>query len=255
MTRISIYFLLLLPWQLTAGAEDPLPVSQWEAELGGSVEQLTNGYANWFGTSLEVSGRFSSGEQILGVARQVRRYRLTDDQLGAGYWIRPAAGWTLGAEAQYSFSHQVLPQWAVSVGGQKVLGKGVVVHLTARQTAYTASDVTHGIAGAEYYWDRYRVAASLFVVHVSGAGTDAAGSAGISYYYDERNSINTTVAVGREVENLGALGTIAGDVLSLSAGGRHWFSGHVAVSWLVFLHRQGTLYSRRGISIGLRYAL
>jgi YaiO family outer membrane protein len=43
-------------------------------------------------------------------------------------------------------------------------------------------------------------------------------------------------------------------VRSVALTGRHWFDRHWATTWAISHTRQGTLYSRDGITLGAQYA-
>jgi YaiO family outer membrane protein len=250
--RLALALALLAP-PLALGA-DPQPLVN-EAELGFSHYALSNGYANWDATYLDGAHRFGEHHSIYGELRETRRFNLVDREVSGGYYHPLGETWTALVEAGASPDHNVLPQHSLSGQLQKALGDGWDVQAGVRHTQYTSAATDLTVLTGERYWGNYRAAYTLYLGKLQGAGTAPSHTGQFSYYYDEHSYLTLLLSRGRQAESLGSgLGVLLLDVTSTAVTGRHWLSPAWGVSYESIAERQGNLYSRKGISLGLRYA-
>ena len=93
----------------------------------------------------------------------------------------------------------------------------------------------------------------VFIGNSTNTGLAASHLFQGNYYYGEQtSSVGVGLSYGRELERLPG-GLLETNVRSIDVNGRHWFSKTLAVAYTLSLHRQGGLYTRRGVSVGLRY--
>ena len=72
-------------------------------------------------------------------------------------------------------------------------------------------------------------------------------------YYGERNQVGLAVTSGQELEYNGTPNPPISDIRALILKGRHWFTPKWAITYDLHVHEQGTIYTRNGYRIGLRY--
>lgn len=232
------------------------PVWALEMELGQSYDDLNRGYADWRSTYLDGVHKTADGKTLYGGVRETERFSLSDRELLAGMYYPLDGRWTALAEANFSPSHKVLPQWSALMQIQRTFGHGWGVHLGARHTKYQNDDtirINRGNFTIERYWGNYRAAYTFFANKIEGGGSPVSHAFQAAYYYGERNSLGMTYAIGSEVLNLPPAALAYYDVRSIALTGRYWFAPRWALTHEVALHEQGDLYTRKGIRLGVHY--
>ena len=234
-------------------AIDPPAPQPTEIELGSSYEDLGKDINHWRSVYLEGVHRFAPREVIYGQVRESERFARRDQEVLGGFYYPLADTWTGLVEANASPSHHILAKWSLFAQLEKSFPAGWGLHAGLRHTEYAQSNTNLALVTAERYFGNFRAAYSLYSGRPEGAGSAASHRFQLSYYYGDGSSVGIAYAVGKEVENVLPAGVLTTDVRSLGLLGRHWFSRQWALSYEALWHEQGTLYTRRGVRVGLRH--
>lgn len=238
------------PPQVIRESEEVHPL---ELEAGFAYESLDNGYQDWQNYSLEASQRLGQRKAAYGVLEQTRRFGRTDTQFTGGLYTPLGERWTGLFEAGFSPTHRILPEWSGLGQVQYTLQDGWNVQAGYRHTEYTNARTDRGILTLERYQGPYRWAYTLTLAETEGAGDSIGHRLHLAYYYGERNSITVGFSAGNEVENVGPpVGVITTFVSGAALWGRHWVKPDWAISYGLGWHRQGDLYTRMRMNLGLR---
>lgn len=225
-----------------------------EVEAGLTRERLTNDLPDWSSVYLEGTYTRAPGDAFYGVLRQTERFDRKDTQIGGGLYAPLASRWIAQAEALYSGEHRVLPQYSLFGGLAYRLDRGWNVAAGARRNEYTASHAHVLSLGVERYFGAWRAAYTFYLGMPEGAGSASAHRGQLDYYYAERSSVGASFVTGREVENAGpAGGVLTSDVREVALAARHWLTPAWAVGGEAWSHKQGQLYRRDGLRLGVRY--
>lgn len=256
MSPMYRWILLTLLWApLPALAADPAPALPNQIEAGFCRYSLTNGYADWNSTYLDAAHKFGEHHSVYGQVQQAGRFNLVDREISGGYYHPLSPNWTAQIEASASPEHHFLPQNSLYGKLQVSLGDGWDVQAGMRHSAYTLASANTGVLTGERYWGNFRAAYRLYLTRLQGSSTAASHMGQLAYYYSRESSLTLTVVRGRQGESLGpGLGVLLLDVRSVSVTGRHWLNAAWALSFEAISESQGSLYTRRGISLGLRHA-
>lgn len=234
--------------------EDERPANQ--VQFNYTYESLTKNFGAWRNASLDVSHRFDSRQMLYGAVRETERVGQRDREAMIGFYQPLGKRWAVLAETNASPTHNVLPKWSALIQVERSFAAGWNVQTGYRRTNFNTARVNLGTIGAEKYWGNYRAAYTLYVNNLEKAGTSAAHRLQFNRYYGEQTStIGISLAAGRELESLGAArgGVLRTDVQSVAISGYHWFGRNWGTNYVLTLHRQGSLYWRRGLTLGLRY--
>lgn len=245
----SVPVLAWLP-ALNCIAQESMPASDVGLSIGR--ERLSNGSPDWNDTQLQFNHRFAP-RHVGGVTlARTERFGLRDTQLGLSY-VRPLQkDWTLALEASASGTHRVLPRHAFGAAVQVEFAPAWLLHGGLKTTSYDAVTVNQGMLMLERYAGS--MSASLAWRPARAYGTTAhAWEARASYYYGERSSAGLILASGKEAASIGPTVAIT-SVDAIALVGRHWFNRHWGINGGFSRTRQGDLYSRNGINLGLQYA-
>ena len=147
-----------------------------------------------------------------------------------------------------------LPRGYADLRVQRALAAGWVVAASVRHSAYRDTDVDRLALGVERYVGSWRAGYTLNLTDADGqrlVGHDLA----IDRYYGERSSIGLRLATGEDtgIVDAGAQepGVITSDVDAAYLQGRHWLGPRWALQWTAGALRQGDLYERRAVQLGL----
>lgn len=257
MNRAPQCWMLLLVClaPVSAQAADRAPDAANDAETGFSHYTLTNGYADWDSAYFDAGHRFARHHSVYGELRQARRFGLTDRELSGGYYYPVSPRWIVLVEASASPEHHFLPKHSAHGQLQVSFAGGWDIQGGIRRAWYTQTPTDIATLTGERYWGRYRAAYTLYLARLPNSGTAPSHKATLSYYYTDHSNLTLTLARGRQLQSLGpSLGVLLLDVRSISIGGRHWITPAWGITYMALSERQGNLYSRKGIRIGLRYA-
>ena len=243
---------VVLAWLAGGAFAGPL-----STELSHTQEQLTAGRADWRSDELLATWRDPTGWTAYGALRRTERFDLVDRQIEAGVGLALAPQWHAEVELTHSNTHQVLPQtrlssrlWRQDVGGWNLaLGGG--------RTVYRSAGSRQGSAVVELQAERY-VGDFRLVWAGSMNRLDGGGSAGahlwrMNWYPNDRWTLGTLLAFGRELENLPGTGLVATRVRGAAFSARWSMTPVWALSAELSTQRQGDLFERHGLRLGLRY--
>ncbi len=225
-----------------------------EVELSYTGEKLSNGFGDWQSGSISVLHRFDRRKVIYGTYSEMERFRKRDRVAMVGFYQPLNKKWTLLLEGSASPTHKVVQKWSVLAQAERSFRRGLILKGGYRRSAYASSNANILIAEGEKYWGNNRAAYTLYTNHLEKAGTSTSHRVQYSRYYGERvNSLNISASFGRELESLGELGVLQSNVKNLTVRGKHWFKKSLGFNYGFTLHDQGNLYTRRGLTFGLRY--
>lgn len=251
----ALLLAMLCPYGGASAAEEPMAHGEsrrvWEA--GVARESLTRGLPAWH--SRYLNGRWSDdrSRQLFAGIRETERYALRDRELHLGGGLALGAATQLQLEVGSSDTHRVLAarygtvQWQHQPGGGWSLGAGW------RRSSYDNGVTGVVNLGIERYLGNERFAYTLYSGGPDGAGRAPAHRWQWDHYYGERNHVGLAVSHGRETEYSAGV-FVTSRVSGVSLGGAHHLAPGWALVWQGGSVRQGALYTRSGISLGLRHA-
>lgn len=244
--------LLALVAALASGAQVAHAAGNSTLGLRLGSDHLSGGRADWEESALQFSHRFGKRQSLDLEVLRTERFGLRDRAWRADYAHPLSESLTLNLEAGASPTHRVLAEHSVGAGLQYEFRPAWLLHGGARSTRYESGRVNQGLLMLEHYVDNYGLAAGWRPARTSG--TDAhVGELRVHRYYGERNAIGLIFAAGREAENVAGT-VLVTSVRSLALTGRHWFTPDWALSYGLNHTRQGALYNRNGIQLGLHHA-
>ncbi len=226
-------------------------------EAAHTVEQLSAGLGDWRSSELAALWRDPAGGSINGMLRRTERFDLTDWQTEVGAALPFAPQWRAEAEIAVSETHRVLPawQWRGRVWREGVSGWNVA--LGAGRTLHSNPGLTQGStlaqAQAERYLGAWRFAWTGAATRLDGAGVSSAHSWRLDWYPNDALSIGTLLAFGRELENIPGRGVVSSSVRGAALKANYAWTANWSLSAEASAHRQGDLYERNGLRIGVRY--
>lgn len=227
---------------------DPLQV-----EAGSDYETLSNGQPDW--TEQYLLGRQDLGHHRTwyGLVRHTNRFNQDDEDFEAG------GSWPLSRDLTFigsvsdSPTGRVLPQYTYLAHVYDALGHGWTAELGFQHQHYAQVDVGLDAFTVEKYWGNYRAAAGLTVAQTP-FGAVVSSNVQFNRYYGERDNIGFRIDVGNELAQIGNGNVLDTSVRSVAVTGMHWFDARWGVSYVLGLHDQNPLYTRRQIEVGLRHA-
>lgn len=236
----SLAFLLSAP---VAGAENLAHATlDWD-DLSGSRSA-------WQGQRVGLEHR--AEDYTAGIeSRWTRRFDRSDRELSGYAYLSLSEGWDARLRASYSDTASVLPRYSLESGLSRGFGDGWVAHLGYRSSDYSTGEVGMGLFTLERYIGRFRLAYSLYAVHLEGGGDGRSHLVRADRYYGERSRIGLGLSIGDVVERVGAASLLVSRTDGLVILGEHWFSERWAIRWDLGQHDLEGLYRRSGISVGL----
>ena len=224
-----------------------------EIEAGASYGWMSNDIANWNTQFLEVSRALGRQSAFYGVARQSRRFELSDLEVISGLSFPLHERWTTACELSFSPTHRIAPQWSALVGEYFNFVGGWVYGIDLRMARYEPATVARFIQSLELYWGRFRGAYSLSLNTLWGDRTVSSHQVTLNYYYATRNSFGISYAMGSELERFGLMDILSNHIVVLSLVGRHWVVPTWAISYEWGWNEMLNHYSQTGVRIGLRH--
>lgn len=236
-------------------SSDARETSKNEVQVQYSHETLTRNFGTWRIASLYFERKLSKRKIVSATYRVSDRNSNRDQEFVGGFYSGIGRRWAMTGEAMFSPTHKYVGKFSTMLEAERILGKGYVAHVGARYTAYTTVKATTVYGLTEKYWGDNRAAYTLYITNLTNAGTALTHRAQYNRYIGENgNSVGTAVTVGREHENLGpTLGILRSQTWSVAASARYWFTKTVGLNFDALLHRQGDIYFRRGVNLGIRY--
>jgi YaiO family outer membrane protein len=222
-------------------------------DAGFTRENLDNGYDDWRSEYLSAEWKPGPRRAVYGVLRKTERFSLDDTDLTAGIYHPLTADAVLFAEAAVSSTHDVLPQWTLLAQTEMAFAHGIGVHIGARHAEYVSARVNDGRITLERYVGNYRLAYAATASRLAGGETGWTHAVQAARYYANTSRVGFVLATGTEVESLGPAGVAVTDIESVALIGRHWLRGNWHVSYEAGHYKQGDLYTRNLVGLGLGY--
>jgi len=225
-----------------------------EIQFNYTYESLTRNLGEWHTASIDFIHYFSKRQVVYGTLLATKRFGQRDRQFTVGIYQPLNRKWTVQLEGGVSPTHRVLPKWSALGQIERSFKKGWNTQVGYRRMHFTSARVNLGIVGVEKYWGNYRAAYTLYVSQLANTGASASNRFQFNRYYGENvSSVGLSAGFGREIESLGNRRVLQTDVQSVALSGRHWVSRHWGINYDASLVRQGNLYTRRGLTFGVRY--
>jgi YaiO family outer membrane protein len=225
-----------------------------EVSVDVSRQFLTNGRGTWDEASLGVIHKFSPRNVLYASYSETQRFGERDRMAMVGLYQPLNEKWTLLVEGRASPTHRVLAKWSALAQIERSFGKGWIGHAGYRRTDVANSKVNVAKIGVEKYWGLNRAAYSLSINNLENTGTSSSQRIQYNRYYsDELSTVGISFAAGREIENTGSNSVIQSDIYNITISGKHAFSRRWAAAYGYTFHKQGDIYSRQGLKLGLRF--
>jgi YaiO family outer membrane protein len=237
-------------------APEPAPAApaSIQFESGGDWSNLTNNYGEWH--SVYATGEWKKGQRdIYGAATLATRNGITDPIYSAGASFPASSRSFVEFDANFSPTHIYAPIGTVAGVLDSRLAKGWGFQLGEAHRTYPALASDVGSLGVDRYFGHYRANYVFSVVGLSNVdGLSVNQRLGLTRYYgrDDENRTGLVVYGGRDVENVNGTPAVY-PIFGLDLSGRHWFDAHYGLSYEIYSYRQGNLYHRSGMQVGLRY--
>ena len=226
-------------------------------EAAQTVEKLSAGLADWRSTEVSALWRAPAAGSANGTLRRTERFNLADGQAEAGAALLPASRWRAEAELAASDTHRVLPawQWRGRIWREGVVGWNLA--LGAGRTLYSNPGLTQGNSQAQVQAERYlgtwRIAWAGTATRLDGGGASSAHVGRLDWDASDALRIGALLAFGRELENIPGRGVVSSSVRGAALKANYAWTPSWAISAEATAHRQGDLYERNGLRIGVRY--
>jgi YaiO family outer membrane protein len=235
--------------------QEEIEKPKYEVQFNYSNENLSKNYGTWHTASLYIQRKFKNKQIVWANYRESVRNSTRDREIIAGTYKPISKTWAVTAEGMVSNTHQYVGKFSVMGEVEKVLKRGFVVHGGTRLTKYEKIKALTGYGIVEKYWGNNRGAYTIYLTNLTDAGTAPTHKIQYNHYYGESvNNFGIGLSVGKEHENLGPnLGVLRSNTWSLTVSQKHWVTKNLGVNVSATIHRQGTIYYRRGINAGLSY--
>jgi YaiO family outer membrane protein len=224
-----------------------------EIEGWTARENLTRGYSPWTESGIALEHRTQSRQFFGARWRQTERFDIRDREAGLALYQPLPAGWGLSFDLSASDTHRVLARRALFGQIEKQLGDGWGVQLGMKRSEFESEYADLRLATVERYFGDHRLAYTFYSGRLEQGSSAPSHRVQWSYFFGERSSLGVSAAAGREIESVGPGTLVSTDVRNITAFARYWFHRDWAVSAEASSHRQGDLYRRNGLRLGLRY--
>ncbi|MGB5542246.1 MAG: YaiO family outer membrane beta-barrel protein [Gammaproteobacteria bacterium] len=227
-----------------------VPISEYE--IGGSYDSLDNGYDNWNSVYLEGSRSASPDKTYYAAVESTERFSERETEVLAGAYLPLNTDWSLMLEASVAPGADVLPQWTAMLGLHRAMEDGWGLRGGFRHAEYADSRYELLNLGVERYWGNWLAGYTLYVGWPEGADTSVSHLLRIDRFYGRSNRIGILAGAGKESESVGQDRLLTSNTRTLGVLGRHWLNRDWALSWSASWQRQGDVYNRGGVRVGLR---
>ncbi len=228
---------------------------KYSVQMNYSTESLSRNLGVWKTASLYLERKFNNRQTVWMNYTVSDRKSVRDQYLEVGMYKPLKNRWAITAEAGVSPTHNFAGKVSVKGEVEKGFANGFVIHGGSRFTAFTGIKATTVYGQTEKYWGNNRAAYTLSVTNITTAGTAPSHRFAYNRYYGERtNNFGVATSFGRENENLGLnAGILRSNTWSISVSEKHWLTKNFAINANATIHRQGTIYYRRGLNFGFHF--
>lgn len=248
---------LLSPGTAVAQRADspPRPRPWTTVELRAGVDALSDGYAGWNEQEVRidhrVTGRSGAGFSIA----RLSRFDRVDRRVTVDASLAVARRATLAIEGELSPTHAAVPRYGAEARVHASLGAGWGVEVGAGQRHFTDATLRRGVVTLERYWGRWLVAYAASRGHLSGVAGTSGHVVRLTRFVFARNDVSVGLFTGREAETVADGNVLVMRVRGAAIWGDVPLSSRVAVTYRGSRTRQGDLYQRNSISLGLQARL
>ena len=225
-------------------------------ELSVSSERLSGGRADWRGVEVAALWRDPAAWNASAALRGIERFGLTDSQVEAGVSVPLSARWRAEAELAESDTHRVLPRWRWRSRVWLLDLEKWNLAAGLGRTLYSTGAATSGSSVLEVQAERYvgafRGAWLGSITRLDRGDTSRAQQWRLNWYPVENASLGLVLAFGRELEYVPGLGVLSSSVRAGAITAAWQVTPLWGLNASVSDHRQGDLYRRAGVRLGLR---
>ena len=219
-----------------------------------SYEDLSGGRSAWKGASLGFDRRLGGARRLFGGAHVEERFGTRDEQLLVGFADRAGSRWSYGLSADLAPDAQLLPEWSFSAEAGRALAPGFGLAFRLRHADYAAAQVDSLSGTIEKYLDGFSVAYSLNAAKTSDIGDAHFGHLlRVGHEYGAGSRAGLAVGFGEEAETVAPGVVQVTETKSVSLNGLHWSSAAWGISWEAGWYRQGDLYDRLRVRLGIEH--
>lgn len=222
------------------------------ARIAFTYDDLSGDLPSWREYGLAVNHEIDQKQFVEAGLLRTSRFDLEDNQVHGLYLYKFTSDLVATFEGNYSPTHRVLPEYTLGASISYTFLPATVGQLGIKTTSYDETRVNQVSIGVERYIGAFSIGATWRPAHAFGENINGGEIRG-NYYYGERSRIGILLAAGEEVTPIGAQKIIT-EVRAGAIIGQHWVSPDWAVTYAVSRTRQGDLYNRTGVNIGLQYA-
>lgn len=215
-------------------------------------DKLSNNTPDWRERTLQFQQRFAKRHTLEFDLSEFERFGMRDSQLGFSYTRPLSKELTATLDGNLSPTHRVIAKNAIGGELQYEFVRAWLLHAGGRTTRYNDVTVNSAIIGIEHYFSNFSWVTTWHSSRVFGTTANSGELRG-NYYYGDKSSIGLIMAAGDEAANTGGAVTIT-RVRALALVGRHWFDPRWSVNYGIGHTRQGNLYNRDSINLGIQYA-
>ena len=237
-----------------AGQSGLTPPRQREAELSARYDLLDNGYEDQQTLRLDLVSTRSGHTTYYGSLIREQRFGLADHavELGAAFPLN--SRWSAYTEVGFAQPPDFRPTAFVEAGAERRFALGLGLRAGYRRSFYDTRWVDRLALTTDRYWGAYRGAYTLNMTWLETTDLALAHSVSLTRYYGDRSFWGGRAALGEEKELDTRRRVLVTQTASIGLFGRHWYRPRWALGWDFDVSRQGDLYNRFGVRLGIRHA-
>ncbi len=243
-------------WPLTqreAVRERELLSAGTRASLASSYERLSDSKGEWRSASLDLDHPLNSDARVFAGLHVEERFGTSDGQLALGIVRRFGAGWVAAFGADVAPDATVLPENSYQVELGHPVAANVGLSLRARHARHETVTVNVVAATADLSTGDHRFAYTLTATQPTDLDTSFGHSVRISRDYGSGSHVSLALAHGEEAETIAPGRVLVTRVDAVALMGVHWKSAAWGAAWEIGWHKQGDLYHRMRVRLGLEH--
>lgn len=223
-------------------------------EITGNYEFLSNNFRPWSAANAQVLWSIAKHTKLYATLHVQERFALQDISANIGISY-PITQWLVAtAEVNASPTARIVPLFALYGQLQCTLGNGVVLGGGYRYSRFTPVAASMIMPGLEWYKDAWRFAYSAYLTTLNdNARLLFSNAAQISYYWSDDNVLTISGTIGTEGFLLSPSVVQVFDIAGIYLIGRYGILPKLALTHEFLWQRQGNLFDRFGVQVGLRY--
>lgn len=262
-----LFLLAGLPFAVLADSSDPIdlplvvslsPPAQDTVRQSRTIigthfarENLSDGLPDWTESGISVRHDIATRHLFEFAAVETERFDLDDTQFNALYSFPINAKLTATIDGNTSPTHRVLPKNMLGGTLQYEFARAWLFHGGARTTRYDDVRVNQGVLMLEHYFSSYSWLLGWRPTRAFDTTAHVIEARG-TYYYGDKSSVTLLASDGKEASSIGT-DVVLTKVNAVALIGHHWLNNRWAINYAASYTRQGDLYERSGIDIGVQY--